>query len=118
MNNIESFEQKKSEIDLFREEIENIRKREMEKKEQEEKYDPHFDDIKPEELTEEDRVIYEKFKDDSMIFKEFSDYQQRVLSEADARRVSGAKESRVNFCAWITNRISGDEKWLKKFRIK
>jgi len=103
---LESFEKEKSPLELFKEEIKEIKKKE---------YDPHFDDINPEELTGEDKIIYEKFKDGSMTFKDFSDYRQNIISDVERRGVEGLTDSRNNFFAWITNQISKSETWMEKF---
>ena len=112
---MESYEEKKNGIDLFKAEISEIKKQEMEKKAQGEKYDPHFENINPKELKEEDKIIYEKFRDGSMNFKEFSAYQQNIVADGTERKVQGFKDSRRMFYAWICNKIAGNQIWLDKF---
>ena len=149
---IESYKEKKSELDLFQKEISEIKKKEMEKKEKNEgkSYNPHFNEINPEELTDEDRIIYEKFKDGSMTLEDLEKYRKSVFSRIDEaagitdedrviykkfknREItrdeffdycqkrtfreekpnSIEKDSRANFCAWLTNQLLNSD-WEKK----
>ncbi len=154
---IELCEGKKSELDLFREKIAAIKTVEMVKKGKNKgkNYNPHFDDINPEDLIEEDCEIYEKFKGGSMTLEdlekyrksvlsrideiagvteedrimhekfknreitrdEFMDYYQKRTSEEEESDFKEIKDSRANFCAWLMNK-NVDESFLRKGKKK
>ncbi len=105
---MESFEQKKTELDIFREEIAEMKKIEMEKKEQQEKYNPHFNEIEPNTLIEEDLDIYKKCSTGSLKKEEFLKYQSQF------REIKDNKDPRFNFMAWLGNKLNTLE-WYKRW---
>jgi len=78
---IESFNETKSKLELFREKIAMIKAIEMAKKKKSKgkDYNPHFDDINPEDLTEDDCEIYKKFEDGSMASEDLEKYRKSVF---------------------------------------
>jgi len=154
---IESFNETKSKLELFREKIAMIKAIEMAKKKKSKgkDYNPHFDDINPEDLTEddceiykkfedgsmasedlekyrksvfskidevagvteEDRVMHEKFKNQEITRDEFMDYCQKRTSKEEESNFLEIKDSRVNFCTWLINQ-NVDESFLRKGKKK
>lgn len=55
----------------------------------------HFREIHPEDLTEEDRDIYQAFKSDTLPLETFEQYRARIQEEG----------SRANFAAYIGNML-------------
>ncbi len=69
---------------------------ELKRKEEEEGKTVHFQSLSPEKLTELDAAIYNKFKDGTLTFKEFSKYRNLVSEEKD-------NESSRHFVAYLAN---------------
>lgn len=137
-NNIESFEDARNhekykgraggelltEEELLaglRREIEEIRKAEMTDKEswlargrKGKAYDPHFDEIDPQDLTSEDLELYEKFKKGKLSFEEMKVYQDRISKEIIDDFESPINKSRINFQAYLANKLLAASFDLKK----
>lgn len=92
-------------------EIAAIKNDELAKKERGEKYNPHFQDFCPSELTEEDLEIYQEFRERRLDRERFLAYQRSMLG----RRVEEPlKDTRMNFMGWLVNQLMGEEnlKWF------
>jgi len=116
----ESIKEKNNKLDLFGAEIERIKEKEMLKKkeweennERGEAYEIHFDEIDPEELTEEDCDIYNKFKDDTLTLKGFLEYEQSILETFKGKglAVEPTAEDRAMYEKFKAENITRDE-WL------
>lgn len=100
-------------LDGLRNEIEEIRENEMANKKSwlargktGEAYDPHFDDIDPQYLKEEDLMIYKKFKEDTLSFEEMREYQDKMTEEAGGSDfINPINRSRNNFQAYLANKL-------------
>lgn len=105
-------QKEKSPLDAFHEEMRGLKEAEMKKKEAWEKrghkgeaYDPHFDDILPEFLSDKDRVIWEKIKNQTLTRRELETYRQELAE--DVRTVSPeARKSRGTFQAMVVNKAA------------
>lgn len=123
-HNIESFEgadshknheryAKEELLDELRDQIEKIRENEMANKESwlakgkmGKSYDPHFDEINPQYLKEEDLMIYKKFKEDTLSFEEMREYQNKMTGEAGSGDfIDPISRSRNNFQAYLANKL-------------
>lgn len=82
---IESFEEKNKKFELFKEKISELAKTEKEKMKLGKDYNPHLVEIDPEELNEEDMEIYEKFKNSTLTFGEFSKFRKDVNFRASQK---------------------------------
>lgn len=96
----------------LRNEIEEIRENEMANKKSwlargktGEAYNPHFDDIDPQYLNEEDLIIYKKFKEDTLSFEEMREYQNKMTGEEAGDFVNPVNKSRNNFQAYLANKL-------------
>lgn len=95
--NIENTE--KIDFEALRHQVELIKEEEMAKKEKGEYHDPHFDFIEPNELIEEDLIIFDKFL-------------KKILTRGDffGYKVSGEMSSpRLEFKAWLGNKLQVEE---------
>ncbi len=94
---------------LLRQEMTAIKSHEIKKKQSGEKFDPHFDVINPDTLTDLDLNIYKKFKQHKLTVKEKAEY---------ARSFDGVEDfyndSSSNFCGWIGSQFEHPEnlKWF------
>jgi hypothetical protein len=108
---MENFESKEKQINFekLRQEIADLKTVELKKKEEKKQYNPHFDNIEPGVLTEEDLDKYQKYLDGTLTKEEFLQYQSNF------RGVEDENDPRLNFMAWLTNKITTRE-WLKKWK--
>jgi len=97
-------------LEIFREEMRVLKSGEMKKKKEwetrgrrGEAYDPHFDDISPEFLTEEDRIIWSKIKNQTLTRPELEAYR-RQLDEELKTASAEVKKSRLAFQALAANK--------------
>ncbi len=73
--------------------------------------DIHFESINPDELIYDDLMIADKFRKGNLNEEEFNEYRERLRSYVDStKRDNGEKfnlleDSRVNFSAWILNKM-------------
>jgi hypothetical protein len=95
------FEKKepKSELEIFRVEIRAILEQEMGKKKRGEGYNPHFNFIDPEQLTDADLLIYKKFKDKTLTRQDFLEYKAGMAN-------FDMYSARACFQMWLSNQIS------------
>ena len=107
MQNFESQSEEKKEdkYEVWRQEIVDIGTAEMAKKEKGEKYDPHFDVLNPQELTEADLDIFRAFKEKALKKEDYALYQEETRRETQQGIFT---ESRSNFSAWLVNKINAD----------
>ncbi len=129
--NVESSKEMKSKLELFREKVATIKAVEMAKKERCEKelkevgkaetgYNPHFEDINPNDLTEEDREIYEEFKSGSLTSKKFAEYRENIFSALDIK-TNITKEDSAVYEKFKKKEITRDELldyWQKHVGLK
>ena len=119
----------KNEIDIDANEVvgnyaENLRKALREQKIK--KTDPHFEDIDPNKLTNDDLIIFDKFQKNTLTDKEFSEYQGglknyfRLQRQLKKEKFNALKDSRSNFSAMIVNKIMAKraEEMLKERKFK
>lgn len=105
-------QKEKTPLGAFREEMSGYKKEEMRKKaefekrgSQGERYDPHFDDINPEHLTEDDMAVWEKTKNKTLTRKELQEYLGRMSGELKSAEPQ-VKKSRGTFYAFIANKAA------------
>ncbi len=87
-------------LDKFIQEMETRKKLNLSKKERGKHYDPHWEVITPSDLTEEDWVIYKKFKEKIPMDELLEDFEQY------RDKVPWLKKSRAYFSAWLGNKIN------------
>ena len=80
-----------------------IRRRELERKERGDSYDPHFDLIDPALLGDEDLEVYGKFLDQTLKRDEFDTWRKKVQGSGDIN------DPRFNFAAWLANKLMSKE---------
>lgn len=68
-----------------------------------EPFDPHAELINPKDLTDEDRMIWEKFKNETLTREDLKAYSEKLVEEIRALPNQETRESRSNFLAMITN---------------
>lgn len=86
------------ELEFLRQEIEKIK---------EESKDPHFQEINPKDLIDEDLDIYRKLRNKELTESDLNNYRDKI----------GSKEkSRTAFAEYVTNKLNIEliEKQLKK----
>src|SRR3989344_2965990 len=93
MKSFEHIPSKEDGLAAFREEIAALEDEETRRKET-----AHFDGVQVEELTEEDRALWERFKADVVTREELSRYQREVFQR-------GVSKSRQAFCEYIANKL-------------
>ena len=103
---------KKEWLDGLREEIEKMRENEMANKKSwlargkaGKAYDPHFDEINPQHLKEENLIIYKKFKEEELSFEEMREYQDKMTGEEAGDFRNPVNKSRNNFQAYMANKL-------------
>lgn len=75
------------------------------------KTDIHFEDINPDDLTNEDLIIFDKFRINALTEKEFNMYREnlgnyfRLQRQIKKEKFNALKDSRSNFSAMIANKI-------------
>lgn len=96
-------------LEAFRAEIQALKDAEMAKKAEWEKrgqkgeqYNPHFDLISPDALTELDAEIYQKFLDKTLTFDEFNGARNEV-NMSIPRDEDAFENPRSNFYAYLGN---------------
>ncbi len=95
MEKIEEKLNNEPDFESLRQKVAEIQKEEMIKKEKGEYYDPHFDFINPEILTEEDLIIFDKFLKKILTREEFENY-----------RVPGTiNDPRLEFRGFLGNKL-------------
>jgi hypothetical protein len=82
---IESPENKKNKFELFKERISDLIRTEKKKMDSGKNYNPHLVGMDPEELSEEDMDIYEKFENRTLTFKEISKFRKDVNLRASQK---------------------------------
>jgi hypothetical protein len=102
----ENFEQK-SELDLFREKIAQLKKDEEEARRRGESTTRHLRDLDPMLLTEEDMNIYHQWQEGSLLLDEFNAHRNKIINH-DKNANSG------EFLAYIGNRMM-KETWKTEF---
>jgi hypothetical protein len=85
----------------LRQEIADLKAGELKKKEKKQEYNPHFEEIDPIDLLNQDLTIYRKFKEKSLAKEEFMEYQSgfKLLSE------NKQNISRSYLMAFISNQL-------------
>lgn len=120
--NLESTKKEQSLEDLGRE-IARIKEEEMRKKDEwlkngmkGEAYDPHFDRIDVNYLTNEDLEVYKKFQEGDLLKEEFLNYKENIKNELRGIYNTLEGQSRHDFQAWLSNKILAleFERLLKK----
>ncbi len=108
---MENFETKNlSDYEPLRQEIAVLKAEEMAKKEKDPKnYNPHFDDISPDDLTTHGLDIYKEYKDGTLNLEKFLEYQKSF------RGIENGHDPNLNFMAWLANKTSTRE-WIKKWQ--
>lgn len=105
-------------MESLRREIADLKQQEMTKKERGEHYNPHFDEIEPNELTAGDLLMYQKLKEATLTPEEFNEYRQPFWEAQRGEKEVSAEESssasRRNFAAWLTNQMLASPEMLKK----
>jgi len=93
---------------FYKNEVTAIKTSELEKMQNGQKYNPHFEDIDPETLTDEDFEIYNGFKQQILSPDEFYTYAQTFYDIDDYHN------PQLNFKAWIANQLEYPEnlKWF------
>lgn len=110
----------------LRQEIAGIAKEELEKKKKRKKYDPHFKNFNPQELTNEDLSIYKKFKEGTLTEEDFENWSKTISKDLGPKIEEIKKEfdysrpelTRLNFSAWLSNKIINWEDYHKKIANK
>ncbi|MFY9462092.1 MAG: hypothetical protein WAP51_02730 [Candidatus Sungiibacteriota bacterium] len=102
----------KSPLEAFRQEMRELKEAEMKKKEEWESrghagaaYDPHFGDIEPGLLTDKDRVIWHKVKNQTLTREELEQYRQELAEEFKTASPE-EKKSRGTFQAMAVNKAA------------
>jgi hypothetical protein len=97
-------------FESLRHQVELIKKEEMMKKDNGEKYDPHFDFVEPNKLTEEDLIIFDKFLKKILTKEEFAYYKP----------LGGLGDSRAEFKYWLSNKVlcDGNLEWFDPNMLK
>lgn len=80
--------------------------------------DIHLSRINPDDLTEEDLIIFDKAKKYNLSKEEFKTYKEKLKDYfVEQKRITGKfdplSDSRSNFAAMITNMIISEEEVLK-----
>ncbi len=80
--------------------------------------DIHLSHINPDDLTEEDLIIFDKAKKYNLSKEEFKTYKEKLKDYfVEQKRITGKfdplSDSRSNFAAMITNMIISEEEVLK-----
>lgn len=91
----------------LRQEIAEVQEFELNNKKNGFKYNPHFDGIKPEELTNEDLEIFKRFKEGTLTRGEFTKYQSSFWENSGNQRGI--------FMAWVANKLSSKE-WAERWK--
>lgn len=97
-------------LESFRAEIAEIKRVEMEKMERGEKYDPHFEHIESQFLTEADMNIYKKIDNGTLKLEEFREYQLT----GEAKGMDALTDPRINFMGWLGNKVNSGI-WRERF---
>jgi len=93
-----------------RQEIANLKAEEMAKKEKDPlNYNPHFDDINPDDLGTRALDIYKEYKDGTLSLEKFLEYQKSFQG------IENIHDSNFNFMAYMANKTSTRE-WIKKWQ--
>ncbi len=97
-------------LEQLRDEISEMKKIELGKKERGEEYNPHFEEFNPNDLEFDDLEIYQKFKDKSLDRESLNNYNAKlpVMKLDEVMR-----NSRHNFYGLLVNLLSKEEnlKW-------
>ncbi len=104
MEKIEEKLNNEPDFESLRQKVDEIKKREMTKKEMRESYDSHFDKIISEALLEKDLLIFKDFMEDNLTMEVFNEYQREFdeLSHKEAQ-----SQPRSAFRGWIANQLMG-----------
>lgn len=71
-----------------------------------EKRDPHFDNIDVTELTEDDLIMYARFKDGVVTEKELRDHLHEVAKWTKDNNKDMIRSSRISFIAYLINKFT------------
>ncbi|MBI5306360.1 hypothetical protein HZB04_02140 [Candidatus Wolfebacteria bacterium] len=90
------------------------------------KTDPHLENIDPDELTNNALIIFDKFRKNALMDKEFSEYRRnlgnyfRLQRQLKKDKFNTLKDSRSNFSAMIANKIMAKraEEMLRERKFK
>lgn len=91
-------EEKDKKLQEFRQEISAIKARDLQNK-----GPAHLFEVNPDELIEEDMIMWQKIKDESITAEDIDDYRMAILDE-DGNLREGVSESRYDFYAFIVNK--------------
>ncbi len=105
----------KSELEIFKDVIQEIKEVEMAKKKaweerdmKGEMYNPHFDLINPEYLREAEREVYEKYKNDTLSAEEFN--ALKIEANKNYEKLPDAEKAALNdFWGYIANLVTARE---------
>ncbi|MDO8500127.1 MAG: hypothetical protein Q7S66_05775 [bacterium] len=104
-------EREKTPLEMFREEMQQIKSIEQEKERawraSDDKnggaFDPHFNNINPDALTDMDRVIWEKVKNKTLTRKEIETYRATLKKNLEFDNPE-EKQSRETFSEMVVNK--------------
>lgn len=113
-------------MENLRQEIFDLKDKELTKKNLGEEYNLHFLEIQPDELTSADLDIYGKYRDGSLTKDEFENWRSGVIREIEKNGKINWKTDFVNlekitdprqrFVSWLGNQLESKE-WLLKFGL-
>lgn len=109
---MENFENnlKEQKREMMRQKIAELKQAYLERKEKGGKYNPHFEIIDPDKLTDVDLGVFEKFIEETLTEKEFRDYLTSFENMKDQE-----SDPRFNFKAWMANQLCSPE-WMERFQ--
>lgn len=106
----------KSELEIFRDTIKEIKEEEMTKKKaweardmEGEAYNPHFDLINSEYLEEAEREVYEKYQSDHLTVEKFRTLRSAAMKDYEKLPAGAEKDAIGDFWAYIGNLVTARE---------